>query len=521
MTKNKNLISDIHSTMKKISLLLLLFPLSLLAQVSSLQTIFSTANGIQAKSATENAFGDIFIAATMIGGVDNGDIAVIKMVNGNVSFTRQIPLAGVQNATDIAAHPNGDVTIVGTDATGVFATTDVILIRMDAAGNILWTQSFGSADNDNINTIDILSGDRIRLSGSVWVNGSLNPATLILSGTGVIQSEKYLNVPNFASPNFCAFAMGDGNLVMTGSNRLGQICDSTGFLTAAFPGELSGESAGACSGHRGNYIVAYTDNIGAPTGSSVVVASYVPGAFFTEWLNKYNTTSDETAEGIFYHQNVFTLVTSLTASNGTQSIGVTLLDTVGNQISSKRVMPTGYDYITIYRCRQNSDGSVMVSGMIQNSTFLPNAFVMKISPDGDAGCAPPSFNFSVSPNSAFPGSGVFNQNGGPMNVNPQITATTLDTAFQVSVPCLVVSAKTNQLDATSHVFPNPSKGIFNIAGFTYGDKIEVFDVHGRMISLSNSHSGIIDMQEQPNGLYLLRHTGANGKVNIQRVALSK
>jgi hypothetical protein len=108
-----------------------------------------------------------------------------------------------------------------------------------------------------------------------------------------------------------------------------------------------------------------------------------------------------------------------------------------------------------------------------------------------------------------------------MIVNPQITATTLDTAFQVSVPCLVVSAKTNQLDATSHVFPNPSKGIFNIAGFTYGDKIEVFDIHGRMISLSNSHSGIIDMQEQPNGLYLLRHTGANGKVNIQRVALSK
>ncbi|MEY4110221.1 MAG: hypothetical protein RLZZ46_576 [Bacteroidota bacterium] len=495
----------------------LLLPLSLIAQISSLQTIISTSGGIQAKSATENAFGDIFIAGTLPGGLDDGDIVLIKMVNGNVSLTKQIPLPEVQNATDIAAFPNGDICIVGTNAQGVFASTDIILMRLDASLNILWTKILGSADNDNINTIDVLSGDRLRLSGSVSVNGILSPATLILDSTGNILSEKYLNVPNFASPNFSAYEMADGKLVMTGSNRLGQICDSTGVLTSAIPGELAGQSVAACSGANGNYVVAYSDNLGSPTGSSVVVASYVPGSFFTEWLNKYNTTNDEIAAGIFFHQNVFTLITVLTTSNGLQSIGITLLDSIGNQLSSKRVIPAGYDYINIYRCRQNSDGSVMVSGMIQNSSFLPNGFVMKISPEGEAGCNPPIFNFSVSANSAFPGSAVFNQSTTLMNVLSSPIATTLDTAFQVTVPCLVVSDETKILKDQPMIYPNPGQGIFFIPGLQPASVAEVFDLHGRRIQTQQSSEGRIDIQDCMPGIYLIKYSDRQGKTQIHRV----
>ena len=373
--------------MKKIFLFLSLAPLALFAQISSLQTLFSVPGGVQTRAAVENAFGDIYVAASFLSGVDDGDLAIIKLVNGVPDWTKHLPLPGVQGALDIAAHSNGDLTVLCSYGPNVFNIVDFMLVRIDAAGNVLWTKVLGSADIDYMNRVDVLSGDRIRLSGSMPLGGILRPATLIFDGNGSLISEKYINVTNYASPNFSAYAMSNGNIIYSGSNRLGLVCDSTGVWQSNVPVQLGGESGAACSGNSGNYIVAYTDNIGAPSGgSNIVVGSQTPGVFQLNWLNKFSTSFDEFAEAIFYHEGIITLITNQTTSNnGLQALGITLIDTTGAILSSKSLMPAGYDYLTVYSCRQNPDGSILVSSMVQNSSFEPNGWVVKISPEGDAG----------------------------------------------------------------------------------------------------------------------------------------
>lgn len=505
--------------MKKLFVLLLVCPLAVLSQISSLQTIFSTSGGIQFRGATENAFGDIYAVASLPGGLDDGDIVVVKWVNGAVSWSKQIPLSGEQEACDIAAHANGDITVLGSHSTGVFAPNEIIMIRMDASGNILWSKVIGSTETDNMNKIEILSGDRIRLSGGVAVNGILGPATLIFDGSGNLLSEKYLNTISFASPNFVAHAMSDGNLLMTGTDRLGHICDSTGFFLSNFPGQMAGESASACSAPNGNYVVAYSDNIGAPSGGSIVVGSLVPGAFNPQWLNKYNSNLSEQAEGIFTVQDQFMLISIINASNGTASLGISMIDTLGTLLSTKRVTITGYDYITVNNIRQNGDGSILLCAMVQNSTFIPAGLLMKISSDGDPGCNPATYNFSTIQTSSVPAAGIFNQGLNLMTLDSTFTASSVDTSFQVSVPCVVVSDRTRSMKTPSEVFPNPGEGIFTIPGLSSGTLPEVWDMHGKKMEVILMGGGNIELRQREAGIYLLRYSDNKGKLHTQKLVL--
>jgi len=53
------------------------------------------------------------------------------------------------------------------------------------------------------------------------------------------------------------------------------------------------------------------------------------------------------------------------------------------------------------------------------------------------------------------------------------------------------------------VFPNPTSGIINIQGVN-ADRIEVMDVHGRLLSAKNHPGSIIDISNLPGGIYFLR-----------------
>lgn len=114
--------------------------------------------------------GNIFITGNTTGSLDgvnagNTDVFVTKFDSaGNETWTRQLGTADYESGNSIAADAAGDVYISGftTGSLGGPSSggNDVILVKYDADGNLIWTEQIGS--------------DVLDISGSVVLDGTGN-----------------------------------------------------------------------------------------------------------------------------------------------------------------------------------------------------------------------------------------------------------------------------------------------------------------------------------------------------------
>ena len=74
---------------------------------------------------------------------------------------------------------------------------------------------------------------------------------------------------------------------------------------------------------------------------------------------------------------------------------------------------------------------------------------------------------------------------------------------------LVDAADISQEAAPLNIFPNPVNDILNIHGVTSNVHIQLFDLMGRMV-LEQSGGDSVDLQQVPNGAYILVVTSAQG-----------
>ena len=69
-----------------------------------------------------------------------------------------------RSAWNIREAGNGDLLVAGRGAFGV-GLNDFWVLRLDAAGNILWHQAYGRADNDLLYSMDITQDGGVVLAG--------------------------------------------------------------------------------------------------------------------------------------------------------------------------------------------------------------------------------------------------------------------------------------------------------------------------------------------------------------------
>ncbi|MEM9025165.1 MAG: hypothetical protein AAGB22_15565, partial [Bacteroidota bacterium] len=84
---------------------------------------------------------------------------------GNVLWTRDINGSGTEFGQGVIEMPNGDLVMVGATNTAGAGQFDVLLIRTDAQGNLIWSKSFGGAQEDFGWSIALAADGNILISG--------------------------------------------------------------------------------------------------------------------------------------------------------------------------------------------------------------------------------------------------------------------------------------------------------------------------------------------------------------------
>ncbi len=129
----------------------------------------NTAGPNVVRSMLVDANGNVFLGGTDGGANASGDMCVRKLdPAGNVTWTATYD--GVHNGYDyvyaIAFASNGDILAAGNTSTPPTNTTDIALIRVSAAGSVLWAREVGAAAQ-NDSAFDVAVG----ANGNAYVAG--------------------------------------------------------------------------------------------------------------------------------------------------------------------------------------------------------------------------------------------------------------------------------------------------------------------------------------------------------------
>jgi hypothetical protein len=135
---------------------------------------YPTADGESAKHITLDGAGNIYIAGTKELPGDPTSVVTVGFLrkhdpSGTPQWTQQLGTPDENEIFDLAADPSGDIYVVGYTAGALggpnLGEKDAVLRKYDPAGNVLWTQQFGTSKDD------IAVGVRTDRAGNLYVSG--------------------------------------------------------------------------------------------------------------------------------------------------------------------------------------------------------------------------------------------------------------------------------------------------------------------------------------------------------------
>lgn len=112
--------------------------------------------------------GNVYAAgSTSSFGAGGEDVLLLKYASdGSLIFSRTWGTAGEEAAADIALAPDGGVYVVGGAALNQFQNPDILLLKFNASGDAVYSQTWGTGDNESATGVAV-GGD-----GSVYLSAT-------------------------------------------------------------------------------------------------------------------------------------------------------------------------------------------------------------------------------------------------------------------------------------------------------------------------------------------------------------
>lgn len=159
---------------------------------------------------------------------------------GNLVWSKQFNGGSNETGESIALFPTGGFVIASTKANTTQSSSEVLITRTDSAGNILWTQNFTANGNDVVKQLEVLSNGKIIVAGSTIFcqNAFTCGFGMLLDSNGAIiwsrsfekeSSNYFLDVINTSDGGF--LFSGATFDIFTGQNGWAVKTDSMGVLT--------------------------------------------------------------------------------------------------------------------------------------------------------------------------------------------------------------------------------------------------------------------------------------------------
>lgn len=114
------------------------------------------------------------------------DVLLIKCdTSGNVLWRKVYPALGTQACPGVSLRSDGGFLLAGY-AIDIFGTNDHLLINIDSAGSVIWQRNYGGSDNDYAHRVLPLPDGRFLLSGDTKSQGAglYDSNLLMLSDSG-------------------------------------------------------------------------------------------------------------------------------------------------------------------------------------------------------------------------------------------------------------------------------------------------------------------------------------------------
>lgn len=171
---------------------------------------------------------NVYIAGSKTGSSTGYDMLLIKLDEDlNLEWTREWDGDGMTDkASGVRVAPNGDVYLCGTTQTASQGT-DVVLLKYNAAGNQIWSQTYNGAHNadDEGASLEWLEDGYLYVAGSSFVVSSLDYLTLKYDTTGTLLWEITYNSPHNKNDRATNMAIDEeGDIIVSGQC---EINDST------------------------------------------------------------------------------------------------------------------------------------------------------------------------------------------------------------------------------------------------------------------------------------------------------
>ena len=418
-------------------------------------------------------------------GAGGNDPYIIKTdINGDTLWTKTFGGSGYDDTREIHQTADGGYIFTGHTLSYGAGAEDILLVRIDPNGDLVWTKTFGGANIERANSVQIADNGFI-ITGHAYSFGA---------------------------------GGGDVYLIRTDSN-------GDTLWTRAFGGSAFDNGSCVQQTSDGGFAVAGTTfSFGATNGNIYVIRTDANGD--TLWTRTYGGTNAdfgisirETGSGAF-------IIAGSTTSFGAGNTDAYLIfiDPDGNHIWSMTYGGTENDNLS--SVRKHLDGGFILCGTSHSFTtggtcmFPPcsEMYLIKTDPLGYSNCnelpantivtAPATI---VSTTATITGSGGNQNNTETIFKNPAIYDSTL--CFEV-IGAIAEMSNDNELN----IYPNPSDQIITISinnPLNQDMEIKIFNSFGKLvnnISDFNSNEISLNTRKLANGIYFIQVRKGRNKV---------
>src|SRR6185436_2417529 len=373
-----------------ITFLLIVCGFNIYAQALKFQfTIGNTQTEI-ANSIYQTSDGGFIIAGATYPSFTNADVYLVKLNSAGVLEWTKTYGGSSNDIGHYVIETSGGYLIAG-ETESFSSSGDAFLIRTDMNGDTLWTKTYGGTGSDIANKIEELPSGNFLLTGSFQINGVNQMGLLRINSLGTLLSQGYISPYQFASPINKATYFGNGKVGFTGANPDLVIADTNGTYISTYPAFSGGRSVDAILTSDQKYLSLIYDDVGGPQGSNITLTKFDPLNNSTIFSNKFSTNFDDTPVSIVEANDhgFVILATSYTSFSSNQSLLLIKTDSLAdNVLWSKRYSVTPAEDNFEGQVIKTTDGgyaiaaSTTVNGNYSNYDY----YIIKTDSAGDSFC---------------------------------------------------------------------------------------------------------------------------------------
>ncbi|MCX6291542.1 MAG: T9SS type A sorting domain-containing protein [Bacteroidetes bacterium] len=401
----------------------------------------------------------------IIGGFNYGNLYFIRLnMSGDTLWAREYINYSLKYTTCNSIHqtPDSNYIIAGEIWDSGSIHSDVLLVKVNSAGDTLWTKVYGGIDRDEASSVQPTNDGGFIIAGYT-------------KSFGADSADVYLIKTN-----------GNGDTLWT----------------KAFGGVLDdfGNSVKQTNDH-GYVIAGSTSSFGAGGSDVYLIKTDSIGNIL--WSKTYGGTADDIGYSVEQTADGGYVISGSTTSFGIYGAYVIRTDHLGNLVWSKAI--AGSDAKSV---EQTIDGGYILTGSIYTTPVNVDILLVKTDSLGNAGCN------EIDPATII-GSPATQVSGTLTQISPftftiiHLSPLVIGSIGNDSTFCTTVGVNEIETSSFIHVFPNPSAGKFIIT-FTemiHTGVVEIYNVFGEKIYNELFHSSSkkeITLKNMAAGIYFVK-----------------